>query len=177
MSLRPIPAIAPRTDDFVAVRPPDPHDIEVIARYIVRDDAQAWLSGTGDADALFSEYAAGWGAPDEANRLGLTLVVTRAGDDKLVGVLHLEPRGDVLHVAYGVAPDHRRAGIASHAVALCSAWALSNGFASVELEIGEENAPSQAVARRCGFTTTSRTRQQPLPDGGRWLARAWTRAR
>ena len=40
----------------------DPRDVEVIARYIVRDDSQAWLSGTEDAEALYAGHAPGWRA-------------------------------------------------------------------------------------------------------------------
>jgi RimJ/RimL family protein N-acetyltransferase len=166
---------SPLTDGYVTLRPPQAGDVPVIARYIGNDDAHAWLSGSGDANDLYSEYEAGWSTPDRPNRLGLTLIVTRADAEELLGLLHLEPDNGVLHVAYGVAPDQRRTGIASHALALCSAWALENGFVRVELEIGEDNTASQAVARRCGFEPTSRRRSQALPDGGEWHARAWSR--
>ena len=175
MSLRRALPVVPRADEIVALRAPGPGDLDVISRYIGREDAQAWLSGAEDAEALLAEYGAGWRRPDEPNRLGLTVVVTRTGHDGLVGVLHFEPSGEVLHVAYGVAPNHRRAGVASHALELCATWALDHGFTAVELEIGEDNAPSQAVARRCGFLPTARTREQRLPAGDRWRARVWSR--
>jgi RimJ/RimL family protein N-acetyltransferase len=173
MSLRSLLSIAPLTNDHVTLRRPRASDAETIARYTGDDDSQAWLSGPENAHVLYSEYAAGWNAPDNRTRLGLTLIVTRSADDTLVGVMHLEPGEGVLHVGYGVAPDHRRLGIASEALALCSAWAIENGFNRVELEIGEDNQASQAVARRCDFKPTSRTRTQALPDGGEWHARAW----
>jgi RimJ/RimL family protein N-acetyltransferase len=165
MSLRGLLSIAPLKGDHVTLRRPGAGDAETIARYIGDDDVQAWLSGSENAHALYGEYTAGWDAPDDPTRLGLTLIVTRSGDDTLVGVVHLAPSDGVLHVGYGVAPDHRGLGIASEALALCSAWAIENGFDRVELEIGEDNQASQAVARRCDFEPTSRTRTQALP---RW---------
>lgn len=177
MSLRRLLPLAPLTNGDVTLRRPEAGDLETIARYIVSEDAQAWLSGSGGAHDLYSEYTAGWTAPDEPNRFGLTLVVSRADEGTLVGVMHLDPCGDVLHVSYGVAPDHRRVGVASGALALCSAWAIDNGFSGVELEIGEDNHPSQAVARRCGFEPTTRTRTQVVPGGEEWCARAWRRDR
>jgi RimJ/RimL family protein N-acetyltransferase len=173
MSLRSLLSIAPLAGDQVTLREPRAEDAETIAQYTGHEDAEGWLSGSANAHGLYSEYRAGWDVPDEPNRLGLTLIVTRSGDDTLVGVVHLEPGSGVLHVGYGVAPNHRRRGIASEALALCSAWAIGSGFSRVELEIGEDNTASQAVARRCGFEPTSRTRTQHLPDGGEWHARAW----
>lgn len=173
MSLRNLLSIVPLASDQVTLRQPRAGDADTIAQYIGHEDAEAWLSASANAHGLYSEYRAGWDVPDEPNRLGLTLIVTRSGDDTLVGVVHLEPGGDVLHVGYGVAPNYRRLGIASEALALCSAWAIESGFSRVELEIGEDNTSSQAVAHRCGFKPTSRTRIQVLPDGGEWHARAW----
>jgi RimJ/RimL family protein N-acetyltransferase len=173
MSLRRLFPIATLTSAHVTLRRPHSGDAETIGRYIGDQEAEAWLSGSENADHLYAEYIAGWNAPDETNRFGLTLIVTRADNDTLVGVIHLQTHDGVLHVGYGVAPDHRRAGIASRALALCSAWGIENGFSRVELEIGEDNTGSQAVARSCGFKPTSRTRTQVLPDGGEWHARAW----
>lgn len=165
MSFRSLLAIIPLTSGTVALRQPKVGDVQTIARYIGEQGAQAWLSGS-DANDLYSVYTAGWDSPDDPNRLGLTLIVVRPGEDTLVGVVHLEPRTDVLHIGYGVAPDQRRLGIASKALALCSAWAIENGFSAVELEIGEDNTASQGVARRCGFEPTNQTRTQALPGGG-----------
>jgi RimJ/RimL family protein N-acetyltransferase len=175
MLLQDLARMAPLGDSVITLRRPRRADIAALARHLLAEDTQAWLSGAGDPAALYAEYAAGWTAPDEPNRLGLTLIVTRSDQDELVGVMHLQPAHRVLHVAYGVAPQQRRMGIASHALELCSSWGLDNGFTDVELEIGEDNIASQAVARRCGFMPTSRTRSQALPDGVEWLARAWSR--
>ena len=173
MSFRTVLSIAPITGDHITLRRPIVADVDGIAEYFRDDGADEWLSGSDSASVLYAEYSAGWDRPDLPNRLGLTLVIGCSNDDRLVGVMHLEPDGGVLHVSFGVAPDHRRRGVASEALALCSAWALAQGFTRVELEIGEDNVASQAVARRCGFAPTSRTRSQLLPDGELWHARAW----
>jgi hypothetical protein len=87
MSLRRLLSIAPLTNDHVTLRRPRAGDAETIARYIGHKDSQAWLSGSEKAHVLYSEYTAGWNAPDDRTRLGLTLIVTRSGDDTLVGVM------------------------------------------------------------------------------------------
>lgn len=174
MSFRDVLSIAPVEAGRITLRRLTVHDVDTIAEYLRDDDADGWLSGSGSASALYAEYSAGWERPDEPNRLGLTLAITRSDDNRLVGVMHLEPEGQVLHVDYGIAPDHRRRGVASEALAVCSVWALAHGFERVELEIGEDNVASQGVARRCGFEPTSRARSQRLPDGELWRARAWS---
>jgi RimJ/RimL family protein N-acetyltransferase len=173
MSFRTVLSIAPITGDHITLRRPTVADVDTIAEYLRDDGADEWLSGSESASVLYAEYSAGWDRPDQPNRLGLTLVIAGSDDDRLVGVTHLEPDGRVLHVSLGIAPDHRRSGVASEALTLCSAWALAQGFKRVELEIGEDNLASQAVARRCSFEPTSRTRSQLLPDGELWHARAW----
>ena len=165
--------LEPLCDGVVTLRRPEPRDLAPIRRYIDGNDAQAWLSGAGDAAALYAEFRAAWEEPPRPNRLGLTVAIASASDDVLVGVLHLDSAGQTLFVSYGVAPDQRRKGIATRAVALVRSWAHELGFTRIELEIGDDNRASQALARRCGFAPTGTTRSQVTEDGTTWRAATW----
>ena len=165
------------TDGVVVLRRPVPDDLRVVERYIRGDDAQAWLSGTGDAAALFREFLAGWADPPQPNRFGLTLTIADHADGALVGVMHLEGDSRTVFLSYGVAPDRRRRGVASRAVSLVCDRAFAADFQRAELEIGDDNAASQGVARRTGFEPTDRRRSQVAEDGEVWHATAWTRTR
>ncbi|MGQ0434173.1 MAG: hypothetical protein ACT452_17435 [Microthrixaceae bacterium] len=43
---------APLTGGGIGLRQPQPGDVDTIQRYIGREDAQAWLSGSQDAGLL-----------------------------------------------------------------------------------------------------------------------------
>lgn len=104
---------------------------------------------------------------------GLTIAIASASNDTLVGVLHLDRAGQTLFVSYGVAPDQRRTGIATRAMSLLRSWAHESGFKRIELEIGDDNRASQALARRCGFVSTGTTRSQVTEEGKLWRATTW----
>ena len=53
---------------------------------------------------------------------------------------------------YVVLPEARGRGAASEAARLLSDWVLEHGYRQVVLVTVEGNAPSEAVARRAGFT-------------------------
>jgi [ribosomal protein S5]-alanine N-acetyltransferase len=56
-------------------------------------------------------------------------------------------------VGYWLAPQARGRGVAAHAVQLLSRWAFEElRLARLELTCGPDNADSQRVAERCGFT-------------------------
>jgi RimJ/RimL family protein N-acetyltransferase len=100
----------------IVLRRPLPSDADAIGSYDPADTADtAWLSPPTevleDPEALVHDYLAGWrGQP---HRLGVTLVIADARTDRLVGVVHLHAAGGDLSVDHGVAPDHRRQGIAA----------------------------------------------------------------
>ena len=60
-------------------------------------------------------------------------------------------------VAYAVLPARRGEGVATEAVGAVTAW-LHLAHPVVTAHIADDNLPSQAVARRCGFVRTGRLR-------------------
>ena len=55
-------------------------------------------------------------------------------------------------IGYWVAPAERGRGVAGRALALLSAWAVTDGgFARLDLQAALANAASIRVAERCGF--------------------------
>ena len=66
-------------------------------------------------------------------------------------------RDDEALVAYAVLPARRGAGVAAEAVSAVVAW-LHEQCPVVYACIADDNPASQAVARRCGFVRTDRTR-------------------
>jgi RimJ/RimL family protein N-acetyltransferase len=70
-------------------------------------------------------------------------------------------------VGYWLAPAARGRGLATRAVRLVSRWAFSLGVARLELTCGPDNAASQRVAERCGFTREGLLRAHLPFKGGR----------
>ena len=146
-------------DGVVALRRPKDDDLTAITEHRADSDSAAWLSSRSvpfDADALLNEYLAGWRGA--ANRLGLTFAVVNTADDRLVGVIHVDPRDHEVAVSYGTAPEMRNRGIATRACHLIVEWALVHGYRRATLEIATDNHASQRVAEKCGFrVATART--------------------
>jgi RimJ/RimL family protein N-acetyltransferase len=78
-------------------------------------------------------------------------------DDAPAGWVQATIRDEAALVAYAVLPERRRHGVAAEAVAALTAW-LHQEHPFVEANIADDNLASQAVARRCGFIRTGRTR-------------------
>lgn len=67
---------------------------------------------------------------------------------------YLHPHGpDAIEFGYTVFPAHRRNGYAAEAVGALMHWAVSHAaIQTFVLSIAPDNTPSQALARRLGFT-------------------------
>lgn len=104
----------------------------------------------------------------------------RRGDDVMLGVfldgtlagctgLHRRIAPDGLEIGYWLRPDHRHQGLATRAVRLLTAAALSHpGISHVEIHTDQANTASAAVARRAGYTlvgSARRARQAPAESG------------
>jgi RimJ/RimL family protein N-acetyltransferase len=76
-------------------------------------------------------------------------------DATVVGVA-LAPRYDAdaatAELGYLVAAQHRGRGIATDALRQLTIWASARGIERLELRIVPDNAASQRVAERCGYT-------------------------
>ena len=85
----------------------------------------------------------------------LDLAVAASDDDRLLGAIGLiidrhDP--DRAEIGYWIAPLERGQGIAGRALALLSAWAVTDGrFARIDLQAALANTASIRVAERCGF--------------------------
>jgi RimJ/RimL family protein N-acetyltransferase len=90
-----------------------------------------------------------------ANGTELSLVITDADNDELLGTIALRRVGAEAgrwSVGYWVAPWARRRGIATAAVRLITAYGFTElGAREIELLAEPENAASLAVAERAGF--------------------------
>ena len=85
----------------------------------------------------------------------IDLAVAAGDDDRLLGAIGLvidRHDADRAEIGYWVAPWERGSGIAGRALALLSAWAVTDGrFARLDLQAAVANAASIRVAERCGF--------------------------
>jgi RimJ/RimL family protein N-acetyltransferase len=144
-------------DDLVRLRPPDPRDIDAITdacqdpeipRFTripspyLRSHAEGWVAMAADA------WRAGTGA---------AFVVVDPHDDTLLlgstGIMHLGDDPRCPEIGYWVAKPRRGRGVATRALRLAARWAvLALGVARLELMAHVDNAASQRVAARAGFT-------------------------
>ena len=89
--------------------------------------------------------------------------VIRRKDGTPVGDLSfkgLRPDGSV-EIGYGIEAAHRGRGYAVEAVGAAVAWALSQpGVTRVDAETEPDNAASQRVLEKCGFTPSGTTGQE-----------------
>jgi RimJ/RimL family protein N-acetyltransferase len=73
------------------------------------------------ASEFIDECRAGW---RRDARHGATFFLTCLPADEIADVVHLGARGpDVIEVVYGIAPAHRRRGLALRALGLLAQWA------------------------------------------------------
>ena len=114
----------PLADDRVRLRLPDRADAEALHAYASRDGGLdgPWVplpagASLASCAAEIDDWLAGW--QNQRSSHGPVLVIEAASPARLAGLLALVDRGDgVIELAYGVAPDQRGQGYASHAARL-----------------------------------------------------------
>jgi RimJ/RimL family protein N-acetyltransferase len=150
----PAPALA---DDVVVLRPWGEADVPGLV-LAFRDPVMQRFSWR---TAAYTETdACAYLAGQEEARLrgeGLSFALAEPrGSDVMLGCVSLsEVRLDLgsAAVGYWLAPAARGRGIATHAVRLLARWAFGElGLARLELTCGPDNAASQQLAARCGFS-------------------------
>jgi RimJ/RimL family protein N-acetyltransferase len=80
-----------------------------------------------------------------------------------------------MELGYITAPAARGRGVASAMLRLLTEWALEQGAARIYLIINVENAASERVAARCGYTREGVMRSIHLKQGIRTNASLWSR--
>ena len=145
-------------DDLIELRLPNLSDAHVLHYYTT---VAGGLSGSwvplrhGDSlqacAALVGDWLAGWRNDESVH--GPALVMVPSGETRLIGQVGLGDLGDdVVELVYGVAPEHRGRGFASHAARLVGRWLVDDDPGRVvELRIGADHVESQRVATRAGF--------------------------
>jgi RimJ/RimL family protein N-acetyltransferase len=102
---------------------------------------------------------------------GVELAITDADDGELlgaIGLVNVDAANRRGMIGYWVAPQARGRGVASGAVRLLAGWALGTlGLARIELLTDPDNAASQRVAERCGFTREGIMRSHLVNNGER----------
>ncbi len=146
------------SDGVVRLRIPTHLDIDRIVHY-GSDPSRLegfWVPGPLPGQELhewgstfIQELIAGWTPVGGVHGGGLVI------DERepFLGILYLaSTNAKVVSLSYGVAPQARQRGIASRAVRLATAWALTQGgFYQVELQIAKSQHESQHVAEKAGF--------------------------
>jgi RimJ/RimL family protein N-acetyltransferase len=163
----------PLADAVVALRPWREADVErglmlftdalvqrfswTEARPYTVDDARAYLEGI-----------------EAGRRAGraLELAVTEPGDEEAVlgcvSLFDVDPVDARAATGYWLAAHARGRGAATHAVRLLTGWAFATlGLHRIQLTCAPDNAASQAVAERCGFTREGVLRSHMAFKGGR----------
>lgn len=164
---------APLTDGEVLLRLADPSDIAAIVAYGQDPDVEetGWLPihvpcSHEVAARVVEEFQRGW-----QGRFGVTLIITVPPATDMRGVVHLFlPTAGVGEIAYGVAPQHRRRGLATRATRLVADWAVAQLDCSrVEIVITARaiyGLASQRVAEKAGFVRDG-VRRSHVPATGR----------
>ena len=151
---RPLPLPDPPLADGVVALRPFPRPTRGVAEACRDPEIPRW---TEVPSPYGPEDAAGWIAGQAGARArgeSLELAIVRRGDPRVAGAIGLSTRArpDRAEVGYWVAPWARRRGVATRALRLLSAWALTElGLARLELLTLPGNAGSGRVARAAGY--------------------------
>lgn len=128
------------------------------------DDAGAWyaylrenvvtrhtswqLDGPADLVRLIHAYA----KPMESHCMRLAIVASDDGLAGTIGLNEISIPARRAEIAYDIAPQYWRRGIATRACASVTAWALQQlGFARIQATVLDTNLASVGVLERCGF--------------------------
>jgi len=146
----------PLTDALIRLRTWRDADIAP-AHAAARDDAQIMRYTRIAADRTEQELRDAVTRHESARRAGteLALAIADFATDEFLGAisLHVEQAERRGEIGYWMAPWARGRGAATRAVALLGRWgARELGLLRVALHVDHDNAASQRVAERAGFT-------------------------
>ena len=145
----PLPTLPKLSDGLVLLRGPEPRDLPAIEEGIHDPDVLRWIGPQPPSarDVLLRDE--GWWAQGSP-----TLAICEP-DGTCVGKIWLEVQEtdrSTGFVGYWLLPVGRGRGLATSAVRLISAWAVSElGITNVRIRAAPDNPRSHRVAERSGF--------------------------
>jgi RimJ/RimL family protein N-acetyltransferase len=151
-----ITALPTLTDGVVALRPPEPSDVDAITAGCQDPSVSQYTSIPSPyerthATAFVRDSARHWREGVAAN-----FVITDAGTGTLLGgcgVIRLDEVGGATEIGYWLTVEARGRGVMTRTVRLVADWVLRDlGRARLELQADVRNLASQRVAERAGFT-------------------------
>lgn len=169
MQTRILPSEQITIDDALELAPLETRDAERCCWACQDPDIHRWIPlPTPYTPALARRWCEN-GAEDYRLRgLGVQFAIRRHG--VLVGCISLKRpnwREGVIEIAYWVAPDSRRRGVAARAVGALANYAFAHGFDRVELRIAPGNTASIGVAEAAGFVREGTLRSAGVLHTGR----------
>ena len=148
------PPEPPLRDRDLLLRPSRPGDEDAIGRVYSDPDVVRWMGFPEGADAAFAR-----GNMERAERAWqegtwAPFRIVDASSDEVVGGVNLRfGEHRIAEVSYFLRADARGRGLATRALRLVARWAFEElGIKRLELRAHVDNAPSQRVAERAGFT-------------------------
>jgi RimJ/RimL family protein N-acetyltransferase len=167
------PSDPPTLDgDDVRLRPWVDADIDQVLAACQDPEIQRWTTVPvpylrSDAEEFVRSLA-----PQQwSDRSGALFCVAAVSDDRVVGscgLVSVDLGNGVAEVGYWISAESRGAGIATRAVDLLVAWALTEGGVHrVELYVEPENLASCRVAERVGCTKEGVLRDKAVIRGAR----------
>jgi RimJ/RimL family protein N-acetyltransferase len=154
---------------------------DVVLRFPVLEDVDALLPAFADPELREAGNLPAFGRHElaasladlprlaEAGRLmALAAVDASSGEVIGAGILHhLDTERRIVELGYFVLPAARRRGFATTIARTLSEHAFSLGAERVAAYVNVDNAASERVLERAGFTREGVVRSMPKPDGRR----------
>ncbi|WP_329155641.1 GNAT family N-acetyltransferase [Streptomyces anulatus] len=163
--------VLPVTDggDGLLLRPWERTDAAAFLSAYRDEETRRWHTHRPSTEAQVQEWFAGY-RQDWEREKGCHWAVASDGGQVLgrMALRGLDFDDGVANVAYWVLPAARGAGVASHALAVLSAWALDVvGFHRLELDHSTLNHVSCRVATKAGYRLEGTKRNAAVHDDGR----------
>lgn len=162
--------VLPATDDGgLLLRPWERADAAAFFSAYEDEETRRWHTHRPATEAQVREWSEGY-RQDWGREKGRHWAVAREGGEVLgrMALRRLNFDDGIAEAAYWVLPAARGAGVASHALAMLSAWALQDaGFHRLELDHSTRNHASCRVATKAGYRLEGTKRSAAVHDDGR----------
>jgi RimJ/RimL family protein N-acetyltransferase len=167
-----IPPDPPLRGGELLLRPTRKRDVAAIRAVYSEPDIRRWMGWDGplpddaEARATIERAAQAW----EQATWAVFAIVDAAKDQVMGGVNLRFSDFEIAEVSYFLRASARGRGFATRAVQMLARWAFDDvGIERIELRTHPENAASQRVAERAGFTREGVERaSRAWPDGSRF---------